>query len=159
LNLSPLNFKVENMEFMVMGSNGIDMSMDYTMKLKVPAKDLTNETNARINNLFNRKVDLLQDDNVVFDVFFKGTVDKPDVKVSGSEVVKGVTTRLKDIAKQEIEQKKMMLADTVKSEIDKQKQVLEEMKKETQQKVETEAEKLKKEAGNQLKSLLKKKKK
>ena len=87
-NLSPLNFKVENMEFMVMGSNGIDMSMDYTMKLKVPARDLTNETNARINNLFNRKVDLLQDDNVVFDVFFKGTVDKPDVKVSGSEIVK-----------------------------------------------------------------------
>ena len=158
-NLSPLNFKVENMEFMVMGSNGIDMSMDYTMKLKVPARDLTNETNARINNLFNRKVDLLQDDNVVFDIFFKGTVDKPDVKVSGSEVVKGVTTRLKDIAKQEIEQKKVILADTVKSEIDKQKQVLEQMKKEAQQKVETEAEKLKKEAGNKLKSLLKKKKK
>ncbi|UCE06052.1 MAG: hypothetical protein JSW07_21095, partial [bacterium] len=158
-NLSPLNFKVENMEFVLVGSNGIDMSMDYTMKLKVPARNLTNETNARINNFFNRKVDLLQDDNVVFDIFFKGTVDKPDVKISGSEIVKGVTTRLKDIAKQEIEQKKVMLADTVKAEIEKQKQVLEEMKKEAQQKEETEAEKLKKEAESQLKSLFKKKKK
>ncbi|HEX9971342.1 MAG TPA: AsmA-like C-terminal region-containing protein, partial [bacterium] len=158
-NLSPMNFKVENIEFMIMGSNGIDLSMDYTMKLKIPARDLTNETNARINNLLNRKVDLLQDDHVVFDVFFKGTVEKPDVRVSGSDIVKGVTTRLTEIAKQEIEQKKVMLADTVKSEIDKQKQVLEEMKKEAQQKAETEAEKLKKEAESQLKSLFKKKKK
>lgn len=158
-NLSPVNFRVENMEFMVMGSNGIDMSMDYTMKVKVPAQELTRETNARVNTIFNRKVDLLQDDQVVFDIFFRGQVDKPDVRVSGSDIVRGTATRLTDIAKKEIEQKKEILADTVKSEIDKQKQALEEIKKEAQQKAETEAEKLKKEAESQLKSLFKKRKK
>ncbi|MBN1998681.1 AsmA family protein [candidate division KSB1 bacterium] len=128
LNLAPLNFKVDNTEYMVAGSNGIDMSMDYLMKLKIPARGLNNQTNAVINNIFKKKLDLLHEDYVVLDVFFKGTVDKPDVNVSGSEIVKGATGQLIDIAKQEILKQKVILPDTVITEIERQKLVLQQLK-------------------------------
>ena len=157
LNLAPLNFKIENTEFLVAGSNGIDMSLDYLMKLKIPAKELNNQTNAVINNIFNKKLNLLQEDHVVLDVSFKGTFDKPDVKVSGRDILKGPTGKLIDIAKQEILKQKVILPDTVRTEIDKQKSQLEQLRKETEVKAKSEQERLKKEAENKLKSLLKKK--
>jgi hypothetical protein len=129
LNLAPLNFKIENTEFIVAGSNGIDMSMDYLMKLIIPAKELNNQTNAVINNIFNKKIDLFQEDHVVLDVSFKGTIDKPDVNLSGRDILKGATVKLIDIAKQEILKQKVILPDTVRKEIEKQKFQLEQLKK------------------------------
>jgi hypothetical protein len=129
LNLAPLNFKIENTEFMVAGSNGFDMSMDYLLKLKIPAKELNNQTSAIIKTVFNKELDLLQEDHVVLDVSFKGTIDKPDVKVSGRDVLKGATTTLIDIAKEEILKQKVILPDTVRTEIEKQKNQLEQVKK------------------------------
>jgi len=127
-NLAPLNFKVENTEFMVAGSNGMDLSMDYLLKLKIPAKELNNQTNIRINNIFNRKLDLLPYDYVVLDVSFKGTINKPEVNVSGTDILKGATVKLIDIARQEILQQKVILPDTVRTEIEKQKLQLERLK-------------------------------
>lgn len=132
LNLAPLNFKIENTEFLIAGSNGFDRSMDYLMKLKIPAKELNNQTNAIINNIFDNKLDLLQEDHVVLDVSFKGTIDKPNVKVSGRDVIKGATDKLIDIAKQEILKRNVMLPDTVKTEIEKQKNQFEQAKKEAE---------------------------
>ena len=129
LNLAPLNFKIENTEFMVAGSNGLDMSMDYLMKLKIPAKELNNQTNDMINNVFNKKLDLLPEDNIILDVLFRGTIDKPDVKVSGTDILKGVTVKFTDIARQEILKQNIMLPDTVRTEIEKHKNQLEQVKK------------------------------
>ncbi|MDW7681069.1 MAG: AsmA-like C-terminal region-containing protein, partial [bacterium] len=157
LNLAPLDFKSENIEFMVAGSNGIDMTMDYLMKLKFPAGELTDRSNTVINNLFNKKVDLLQDDHVILDVSLKGTISKPDVNVSGKDILKGATDKLTDIAKQEIQKQEAILADTVKTEIDKQKSQLEELRKEAEAKAKSEQERLKKEAEQKLKDLFKKK--
>ncbi len=131
-NLAPLNFKIENSEVLVAGSNGIDMSMDYLMKLILPAKELNNQTNVVINNIFNKKLDILQEDHVVLDVSFKGTIDKPEVNVSGRDILKGATVKLIDIAKQEILKQKVFLPDTVTTEIDKQKSQLEQLKKEAE---------------------------
>ncbi len=157
LNLAPMNFKSENIEFMVAGSNGIDMTMDYLMKLKFPAGELTDRSNTVINNLFNKKVDLLQDDHVILDVSLKGTISKPDVNVSGKDILKGATDKLADIAKQEIQKQKAILADTVKTEIDKQKSQFEELRKEADAKAKSEQERLKKEAKQKLNDLFKKK--
>jgi len=131
-NLIPLNFTIKNIEFMVAGSNGLDMSMDYLMKLKIPAKELNNQTNDMINNLFDKKLDLLPEDNIILDVLFRGTIDKPDVKVSGTDILKGVTVKLTDIAKQEILKQNVLLPDTVRTEIEKQKNQLEQVRKETE---------------------------
>ena len=127
-NLAPLNFKIENTEFIVAGSNGIDRSMDYLMKLKIPAKELNNQTNVIINNIFNKKLDLLPEDYVVLDVSFKGTIDQPEVKVAGRDILKGATAKLIDIAQEEILKQKVILPDTVRTEIEKQRLRLEQLK-------------------------------
>ena len=134
-NLAPLNFKIENTDVVVAGSNGIDMSMDYLMKLIIPAKELNNQTNDVINNIFSKKLDLLQEDHVVLDVSFKGTIDKPEVNVSGKDILKGATVKLIDIAKQEILKQKVSLPDTITTEIDKQKSQLEQLKNEAEEKL------------------------
>jgi hypothetical protein len=129
LNLAPLNFKSGNIEFMVAGSNGMDRSMDYLMKLIIPAKELNNQTNVMINNIFNKKLDLLMEDHVVLDISFKGTIEKPDVNVSGRDILKGSADRLIDIAKEEILKQKVSLPDTVKTEIEKLKLKLKQLKR------------------------------
>jgi hypothetical protein len=128
LNLAPLNFKIENTEYMVAGSNGIDLSMDYVMKMKIPAKELNSQTNAVISNIFNKKLALLQEDHVVLDVLFKGTIDKPDVTVSGKDILTGATNKLIDMAKQEILKQTITLPDTVQTEIEKRKLLLKQLK-------------------------------
>jgi len=156
-NLAPFNFKADNTTFLVSGSNGIDRSMDYLMELMIPAKELNNQTNLVINNIFNKKLDILQEDHIILDISFKGTIDKPDVNVSGRDILKGTTGKMIDIAKQEILNKKVVLVDTVRTEIEKQKSQLEQQKKEAEARAKSEQERLKKEAENKLKNLFKKK--
>ena len=130
-----MNFKIENTDVVVAGSNGIDMSMDYLMSLIIPAKELNNQTNDIINNVFNKKLDLLQEDHVVLDVSFKGTIDKPDVNVSGGDILKGASGKLIDLAKQELLKQKGVIPDTVRTEIDKQKSELEQIEREAENKL------------------------
>jgi hypothetical protein len=108
----------------LVGSNGIDLSMDYLMKLKIPAKEITSQTNAIVNDAFNKKLNLLQDDQVLLDVSFKGFIDKPRVGVSGRDILKGATVQLIDIAKQELLKQIVILPDTVQTEIEKQKNLI-----------------------------------
>jgi len=131
-NLAPVNFKIDNTDVVLAGSNSIDMTIDYLMKLIIPAKELNNQTNNIINKIFNKKLDILQEDHVVLDVSFKGTIDKPAVNVSGRDILKGVGVKLIDIAKQEILKQEVFLPDTVTIEIDKQKSQLEQLKKEAE---------------------------
>ncbi|MBN1551440.1 hypothetical protein JW979_08225 [bacterium] len=157
LNLAPLNFNIENTEFLISGSNGIDLSMDYLMKLKVPAKELSDQSNAVINNIFHKKLDLLQEDQVVLDVTFQGTIDNPNVNVSGRDILTGATDKLIDLAKQEVLKHKSVLPDTLRTEMDKQKAQLEQQRKEAEAKAKSEQERLKKEAENKFKSLFERK--
>ena len=127
LYFAPLNFKIDNVELLVAGSNGMDRSMDYLVKLKIPAQEL-GPANDVINNLFNKKLNLLQEDHVLLDVAFKGTVDKPDVQVSGRDILKGATDQLIDIARQEWLKQTVILPDTVRTEIEKRKLLLDRLK-------------------------------
>jgi hypothetical protein len=121
--LNPLTFSYQKIEFLVSGSNGIDKSIDYNWKLKIPAEELGQETNEYINQVFNRKLNLLQDDAILIDVLFAGTVDEPNVKVSGDDVVKSAKEKLTDMAKEQIEQKKSTLVDSVQNELEKLKRL------------------------------------
>jgi hypothetical protein len=154
--LSPMNFKIDDTEYVLSGSNGLDMSLNYLLKMKVPSGKMGSEANSRLNELFNRKVDLLSGDHVVFDVSFTGNVNDPDVSVSGSDIVKGAGAKLTDIAKDELLKRAGLEADTTGSVIDKQKQEMEDLKKEMQKRAEEEKAKLKKQASGQLKKLFKK---
>lgn len=153
--LEPLNFKVGNTDFVVSGSNGIDQSLEYSVKLRVPAKELNTQANAVVSQLFNQKVDLLQNDYVDLIGSIKGTFGDPQVKFSGKDLVKGATAQVTDVLKQQAQEKKTVLADTVNVEIEKRQQELERIKQATADSAKKEAERLKEEAKKRLKKLFK----
>jgi hypothetical protein len=153
--LEPLSFKVENTEFMVSGSNGIDQSLDYSVKLRIPAKEMNAQANAAVSQLFGKNVDLLQSEYVDLAGFIKGSVGDPEVKLSGRDLVKGATAQVADLAKQQLQEKKSVVTDTVNVELEKRKQELEKMKQAAADSVKREAERLKEEAKKKLKKLFK----
>jgi AsmA-like C-terminal region len=153
--LEPLNFKVGNTDFAVVGSNGIDQSLDYSVKLRVPAKEMNTQANAAISQLFNKKVDLLQNDYVDLIGSIKGTFGEPLVKFSGSDLVKGATAQVTDLAKQQFQEKTSVVADTVNVELEKRKQELEKMKQAAADSAKRETDRLKEEAKKRLKKLFK----
>jgi hypothetical protein len=153
--LEPLSFKVENTDFVVAGSNGIDQSLEYSVKLRVPAKELNTQANAVVSQLFNKKVDLLQNDFVDLIGSIGGTFSDPQIKFSGKDLVKGATAQVADVLKQQAQEKKTVLADTVNVALEKRKQELEKMKQAAADSAKREAERLKEEAKKRLKKLLK----
>jgi hypothetical protein len=153
--LEPLSFKVENTDFVVAGSNGIDQSLDYSVKLRVPAKELNTQANAVVSQLFNKKVDLLQNEYVDLIGSIGGTFSDPQVKFSGKELVKGATAQVADVLKQQAQEKKTVLADTVNVALEKRQQELEKMKQAAADSAKREADRLKEEAKKRLKKLFK----
>lgn len=153
--LEPLGFNVGNMAFVVSGSNGIDQSVDYSVKLRVPAEEMNAQTNAVVSNLLNRKVDLLQNDYVDLVGNIGGSVTDPQVKFSAADVIKGATAQVTSLLSQKAEEKKAAAADTVSAALAKQKLELEKRKQAAADSAKKEAERLKEEAKKKLKGLFK----
>jgi hypothetical protein len=153
--LEPLSFKVENTDFVVSGSNGIDQSLDYSVKLRVPAKELNTQANAVVGQLFNKKVDLLQNDYVDLIGSIGGTFGDPQVKFSGRELVKGATAQVAGALQQQVQGQKSALADTVNVELEKRRQELEKIRQAAADSAKKEAERLKEEAKKRLRNLFK----
>ncbi|RIK74971.1 hypothetical protein DCC62_14225 [candidate division KSB1 bacterium] len=153
--LEPLGFNAGNMAFVVSGSNGIDQSVDYSIKLRVPAEDMNTEANAVVSNLLNRKIDLLQNDYVDLVGNIGGSVTEPQVKFSAADVIKGATAQVTSLLSQKAEEQKAAAADTVSAALAKQKEELEKMKQAAADSAKKEAERLKEEAKKKLRGLFK----
>ncbi|MDL1874800.1 AsmA family protein [Cytophagia bacterium CHB2] len=153
--LEPLGFNAGNMAFVVSGSNGIDQSVDYSIKLRVPAEDMNSEANAVVSNLLNRKIDLLQNDYVDLVGNIGGSVTEPQVKFSAADVIKGAAAQVTSLLSQKAEEQKAAAADTVSAALAKQKEELEKMKQAAADSAKKEAERLKEEAKKKLRGLFK----
>lgn len=153
--LEPLAFNVGNMAFVVSGSNGIDQSVDYSIKLRLPAAEMNAQTNAVVSNLLNRKVDLLQNDYVDLVGNIGGSVTDPQVKFSAADVIKGATAQAALLLSQKAKEKKAAVADTVSAALAKQKLELEKRKQAAADSAKQQAERLKEEAKKRLKGLFK----
>jgi hypothetical protein len=153
--LEPVGFKVGNMAFIVSGSNGIDQSIDYAVKLRVPAQEMNAQTNAFVNNLLNQKVDLLQNDYVDLLGNLGGSVNDPQVKFSAADVVKGAAAQVTSLLSQKAGEQKAVVTDTVNAELAKQREELDKMKQAAADSAKKEADRLKEEAKKKLRSLFK----
>jgi len=112
----------------VSGSDGMDKSLDYLLKIRMPASD--------ISGLVNQDICLLTGENVTVDVLVKGTMSDPDVDVSLDELTSGVTDRLKDAAKKEADKRKAELEKKAKEQLEKKKKAEEDkLKKEEEKKL------------------------
>jgi hypothetical protein len=154
-HLEPLSFTAENVNFVISGSNGIDQLLDYSVKIRVPSKDLNQQANAAISQLANKKIDLLQGEYVDLVGYVRGNIADPEIKFSTAEVVKGAAAQVTSALQQQAQTQKAVLADTVNVEVEKRKQEAEKFKQAALDSARREAERLKDEAKKKLKKLFK----
>ena len=154
--LEPFSFTAANTEFVVSGSYGIDQTMDYSLKMRVPSKELNQQANALVNNLLNKKIDPLQNEYVDLTGFIKGTLKDPQVKISGADIVKGATAQATDLLKQQLEKRKKAAMDSLADgALAKPKAAADSLRRAAADTVKSETERLKAEAKKKLKKLFK----
>ena len=141
--LSPLKYKIRDYDITLVGSNGIDKSLDYVMKVDIPATKMKNQANAAISKLLGKNVNIVTTDKITVTANIGGTIDKPKISTSAQDIASDVA---KDVIKQAEEEAKRQAeayADSLKKEAEKK--LKEEMKKQEEnakKKLEDEAKKL-----------------
>lgn len=163
LKIDPASYKVKGMDVIFGGSHGLDNSMDYDMKMRIPRALLAkNPVGNAINNQVDKGLSLLapqakklgvnlKNSNYVnLQVDILGSVKKPQFKVNllgaeatGANVGQQITNTIKDEAQK------------VKNEVEaKAKAEAERIKKEAQAKLEAEKKRLQKEAEDRARKLV-----
>ncbi|MDZ7345123.1 MAG: hypothetical protein ONA90_11490, partial [candidate division KSB1 bacterium] len=153
--LEPLSFTADNLNFVVSGSNGIDQSLDYSVKIRVPSKELNRQANALISQLTNKNIDLLQGEAIDLVGSIRGSLTDPVIKFSTAELVKGVVAQATSVVKKQIQTQQAAVTDSVSAEIEKRKQELEKAKQAAADSIRRESERLKEEAKKRLQKLFK----
>jgi hypothetical protein len=124
-HLKPTPLKLGQYQMTASGSNGLDKSLDYVLKINVPAAELKSTANSVISGLVKQDVNLLTDETVVVDVGVGGTFNNPSAKASSSEIVKGTSDQLKKAAEAEAEKQKQDLQRQAEEKARQQKEELE----------------------------------
>ncbi|HET9464938.1 MAG TPA: AsmA-like C-terminal region-containing protein [Gemmatimonadales bacterium] len=109
LVLQPFDVKLGGLTMNVAGSNGIDQSLEYTLKLQVPRSLLGGEANRAISGLMSRAgqagVDLSAAPVVPLGIQLGGTVTDPAVKVDVGSVATSVAQGAQQAVKQAVTEK------------------------------------------------------
>ena len=164
MKIDPFTVTIENTDMVISGSYGIDKSLNFDLILKMPASELRGQTANALTNLVGKKVSLCTDETVDILVSIGGTYDKPIIKASLGDIVKSVTSGLKQAAVSELESKKDEVKQGIVEALTKKKtgkdstagkSTLEQIAKEKFEKEKKEAEK---KVKDKLKNLFKKKK-
>jgi hypothetical protein len=124
-HLKPTPLKIGQYQMTASGSNGLDKSLEYALKIQIPAAELKSSANSVISGLIKQDVNLLTDETVVVNVGVGGTFNDPSVKASSSEIVKSTSDQLKKAAEAEAEKQKQELQKQAEEKINQQKQDLE----------------------------------
>ncbi len=133
--LDPINFTCDKYKIAASGSNGIDQSLDYKLKVDIPAAEFKQKTNTLVTQFIKQDINLLTNETVTVDVMVGGTIKNPQINISGAEVIKGITDPAKAAALAEAEKKKAELNRIANEKLEKQKAELEKKKKEAEQKL------------------------
>src|ERR687898_955441 len=106
LVLQPFNVKLGGMTMNVAGSNGIDQSMEYTLKLQVPKSLLGGGANQAIASLASRTgVDLSSAAVIPLGIQLGGKVTDPVVKADVGSVTSSVVQGAEQAVKKTVEEK------------------------------------------------------
>ncbi len=168
----PLEFSVGKSNAVVTGSSGLDQTLDYLMKVDMPAGKLQSTASNLVNQIGGGQVDVPQADRIVVDLNITGTHSNPKIKPAfgGTKQGEGSGKSIEQQAKDQIENKKDELKQKAKKEAEKRKKQLKEKKekakekakdkkkekeKEVKEKLEEEKEKKKEEAEDKVKDIFK----
>jgi paraquat-inducible protein B len=143
----PITFNVSGVKGQVIGSNGIDKTIDYTMSLDIPAGNVASQANTAIGNLIKDKnFNLGVGQTVKTDVKIGGTITNPTVNLSLKDVAGSVKNAIKD----QFEQKKKELQDQANQQLQQAKQKAEEEKKKAEDQARQQAEQEKQKLQQQI---------
>ncbi len=151
----PVAFSAGDAKFTIIGSSGLDKSLDYTMQVEMPAGQLQNQANSIINQAFKQKnMQVLNGQSIKATVFIKGTMDKPDISVSMKDLVAGTTNAIKQKVNEELQVQKKKIQDEAQKQIDQQKQkAMDEANKKIQEEKQKQSQQLQKQLDDQKKKL------
>ncbi len=155
VSVKPFDIKYQDIKVNVSGSHAFDQSMNYDLKLDVPAKYFGNEVNAMIAKL--TPADAKKLDNIPINAILNGTFSNPkvttDVKSATTSLVTNLVKQQKDKLIKEGTTKLGALIDkNIRKQGDSSKTVLPTNKQEIKEKVKEEATK---KAGELLNGLFK----
>lgn len=161
--LDTVNFTHQNSAFKVWGSNGIDKSLDYMMRIMVPAQEMKSLLQTQLKDVLRQDVDLPVGEKLPVMVKIGGSFDNPtvslDLKETQEALVKGFRDKVTETLKQKVDEKKDEVKEKITEEADKQKEELERQKAEAERKAREEMERQKEEADRKAKEEIERKKK
>lgn len=164
-----IRFDVEKTKLSVIGSTGLDQSLDYDWRITMPASQLKTQSTALMSQL-GLNMNSPMGEYVTIFVKMTGKVDNPQIKTSLKEMGKSVVTGVKDAAKAQVDKAKLeaearvrAAADSARKQaallLEQQKKLLEAKKKEEEKKLldqkEAAKKKLEEEAKKKLKTIIK----
>jgi hypothetical protein len=124
-SLNPTTLKVAGFETVLSGSNNVDGSIDYVMKLQLPAQAVKENVNSALTNIIGKDISSLTNETVVIDVGLTGTFKDPKVQTSLSQIAKGAGEQLKREAEAEAERRRQQLEEEARKKIEEQQKVVE----------------------------------
>ncbi|QYA24298.1 AsmA-like C-terminal region-containing protein [Gramella sp. MT6] len=95
VQIAPFDFNIKDINFQVSGSHGFDMTMDYDLKLDVPAKYLGSEVGGALGKLSGESIANM---SVELPIGITGNFNSPQVKLNMQQAVNNLTQKI--VAKQ-----------------------------------------------------------
>ncbi|MCD0467955.1 AsmA-like C-terminal region-containing protein [Flavobacterium sp. ENC] len=103
VNVKPFDIKYQDIKITVGGTHGFDQTMNYNLKLDVPAKYLGTEANALIAKM--SPADAAKLDNIPVNAMITGNFSNPKISTDMKSAVSSLTTQLVNQQKQKLTQK------------------------------------------------------
>ncbi|MEP6803005.1 MAG: AsmA-like C-terminal region-containing protein, partial [Flavobacterium sp.] len=103
VNVKPFDIKYQDIKVTVGGTHGFDQTMNYNLKLDVPAKYLGSEANAFIAKMSPADAAKLQ--NIPINALITGNFSNPKVSTDMKSAVTSLTTQLVNQQKEKLTQK------------------------------------------------------
>jgi hypothetical protein len=157
--LEPVDFEVENTRFNVEGWNSLDKSMDYTIKMDIPAEEFKNLSASLLAKYGLTNVNLPIGETIPMNAYITGSIDKPKVKISPLDTKKSMKEAAKEQVQKEVDKQKEALQKRLEEEKEKQRKMLEEKARQQEERLRKEAEEKRKELEEKARQEAEKKKK
>ncbi len=140
LSVEPFDVKLGENQMNISGSNGLDQSLDYLLKLTIPTGKAGEMVVQHLNQWTNKSLSTPQ--NLKVDLKVTGTISNPNITPVGASTDNNLKNQLKEEGKQKIEDLKKEAEEKAKAETER-------LKREAEEKAKAEAERLKQEAEKQ----------
>lgn len=162
LFVSPFKLQIAEIPVNIMGSNGFDQTIDYTINMAIPQNRL-GALHSTLNNLLEQAnkagINIQNKSDIPLQVLVSGSVTKPILKTNINQLANTAGNSLLDVAKNELNKQKQMLEDRAKAEANRlkleaeaQKQAIEQQAKTELARAKAEAEQRKREIEEQVKA-------